>query len=246
MSKAGWGLIRDSWRDLPRSRPPAVTDVAAIDRDLHAVTGVVDVHDLHVWEVTSGFPARRWLQRAGVLCVAGMRRFDGLGQVSATSDGPLVTGGVYRVSRNPQYTGYLLLLVGAATARRSGSALALTLGLGAAYRAWIPTEERHLQQTFGIVYDRYRRRAPPLARPQPAALVQERRSCPYQTDPDDADHRRVSVHVSPGFPTGTSTGSGGLSSPFSSTASIRIATQPGPKYRRARLSNQSWTGSPET
>jgi cobalt-zinc-cadmium efflux system protein len=36
---------------------PRGIDVAAIDADLHAVKGVVEVHDLHVWEVTSGFPA---------------------------------------------------------------------------------------------------------------------------------------------------------------------------------------------
>jgi cobalt-zinc-cadmium efflux system protein len=32
-------------------------NVAAVDADLHAVDGVLEVHDLHVWEVTSGFPA---------------------------------------------------------------------------------------------------------------------------------------------------------------------------------------------
>ena len=32
-------------------------NVAAVDADLHAVAGVLEVHDLHVWEVTSEFPA---------------------------------------------------------------------------------------------------------------------------------------------------------------------------------------------
>jgi cobalt-zinc-cadmium efflux system protein len=36
---------------------PRGINVAAIDADLHAVDGVRDVHDLHVWDVTSGFPA---------------------------------------------------------------------------------------------------------------------------------------------------------------------------------------------
>jgi cobalt-zinc-cadmium efflux system protein len=56
MAKAGWGLIRDSWRIFLEAAPRGI-DVASIDGDLHAVDGVVDVHDLHVWEVTSGFPA---------------------------------------------------------------------------------------------------------------------------------------------------------------------------------------------
>jgi cobalt-zinc-cadmium efflux system protein len=56
MAKAGWGLIRDSWRIFLEAAPRG-TDVGAIDGDLHAVEGVLEVHDLHVWEVTSGFPA---------------------------------------------------------------------------------------------------------------------------------------------------------------------------------------------
>ena len=55
MAKAGWGLIRDSWRIFLEAAPRG-TEVAAIDADLRAVAGVVDIHDLHVWEVTSGFP----------------------------------------------------------------------------------------------------------------------------------------------------------------------------------------------
>ncbi|MFI5956732.1 cation diffusion facilitator family transporter [Cryptosporangium sp. NPDC051539] len=55
MAWAGWGLLRDSWRVFLEAAPRGL-DVAAIDRDLHDFDGVVDVHDLHVWEVTSGFP----------------------------------------------------------------------------------------------------------------------------------------------------------------------------------------------
>ena len=36
---------------------PAGLDPDAIGRVLAAQPGVVEVHDLHVWEVTSGFPA---------------------------------------------------------------------------------------------------------------------------------------------------------------------------------------------
>jgi len=55
MAYAGWGLLRDSWRVFLEAAPRGL-DVEKIDGDLHAVEGVVDVHDLHVWEVTSGFP----------------------------------------------------------------------------------------------------------------------------------------------------------------------------------------------
>jgi len=56
MARAGWGLIRDSWRIFLEAAPRG-TDVAAIDRAPHAVDGGLEIHDLHVWEVTSGFPA---------------------------------------------------------------------------------------------------------------------------------------------------------------------------------------------
>jgi cobalt-zinc-cadmium efflux system protein len=56
MIKSGWRLIRDSWRIFLEAAPRGM-NVAAIDSDLHSVPGVLDVHDLHVWEVTSGFPA---------------------------------------------------------------------------------------------------------------------------------------------------------------------------------------------
>ena len=56
MALGGVRLMRDSWRVFLEAAPKGI-DVAAIDAFLHACPGVVEVHDLHVWEVTSGFPA---------------------------------------------------------------------------------------------------------------------------------------------------------------------------------------------
>jgi protein-S-isoprenylcysteine O-methyltransferase Ste14 len=89
------------------------------------------------------------------LCVLGMRTFAGPGQVSGTQAGPLVTGGVYRLSRNPQYVGYIAALTGAAVARRSGASLVLAAAAGAIYAAWVPVEEEHLTRTLGAAYRRY-------------------------------------------------------------------------------------------
>ena len=101
-------------------------------------------------------PAGAVLAAAGsALCVAGMNRFTGVGQVSGTRPGPLVRSGVYRWSRNPQYTGYLMLLGGAALLRRSPSALALAGVAAAVYRTWVPVEESHLRRTFGDDYAAY-------------------------------------------------------------------------------------------
>jgi cobalt-zinc-cadmium efflux system protein len=56
MLRSGWRLVRESSRILLEASPRDV-DPAEIGMALAAVPGVVEVHDLHVWEVTSGFPA---------------------------------------------------------------------------------------------------------------------------------------------------------------------------------------------
>jgi cobalt-zinc-cadmium efflux system protein len=56
MLRSGWQLLRDAGRVLLEAAPEGV-DPQAVGRALAAEPGVVEVHDLHVWEVTSGFPA---------------------------------------------------------------------------------------------------------------------------------------------------------------------------------------------
>jgi cobalt-zinc-cadmium efflux system protein len=56
MLRSGWGLLRDSGRVLLESAPPGLEPQVVGAAIAHA-DGVIEVHDLHVWEVTSGFPA---------------------------------------------------------------------------------------------------------------------------------------------------------------------------------------------
>jgi cobalt-zinc-cadmium efflux system protein len=56
MLKAGIGLVRDSGRIFLEAAPTGV-DPQALGAELCAVPGVVEIHDLHVWEITSGEPA---------------------------------------------------------------------------------------------------------------------------------------------------------------------------------------------
>ena len=56
MLRAAWGLLWASGRVFMEAAPAGV-DPAAIGQALASAPGVVEVHDLHVWEVTSGFPA---------------------------------------------------------------------------------------------------------------------------------------------------------------------------------------------
>jgi cobalt-zinc-cadmium efflux system protein len=56
MTRSGWGLLRDSGRVLLEASPKDL-DPNEIGRTLAAQDHVVEVHDLHVWEVTSGMPS---------------------------------------------------------------------------------------------------------------------------------------------------------------------------------------------
>jgi cobalt-zinc-cadmium efflux system protein len=56
MLRSGWTLLRDSSRVLLEAAPQGI-DPDAVGRALAAQPGVVEVHDLHLWEVTTGFPA---------------------------------------------------------------------------------------------------------------------------------------------------------------------------------------------
>ncbi|MBA2357096.1 MAG: cation transporter [Actinobacteria bacterium] len=71
---AGWSLVRQASAIL-LELAPADIDPGAVGRALLAGQGVVGVHDLHVWTVTSGFPAlsAHVLVERGVDC-HGVRR----------------------------------------------------------------------------------------------------------------------------------------------------------------------------
>lgn len=56
MIYGSYGLLRASGRVFMEAAPAGL-DPELIGRTLAAQPGVVEVHDLHVWEVTSGFPA---------------------------------------------------------------------------------------------------------------------------------------------------------------------------------------------
>jgi cobalt-zinc-cadmium efflux system protein len=56
MVRSGYGLVKASGRVFLEAAPEGL-DPEQIGRALVREPGVVEVHDLHIWEVTSGFPA---------------------------------------------------------------------------------------------------------------------------------------------------------------------------------------------
>jgi cobalt-zinc-cadmium efflux system protein len=53
---SAWTILRDSTEILLEATPRGM-DATEIGRRLASAPGVVEVHDLHVWTITSGFPA---------------------------------------------------------------------------------------------------------------------------------------------------------------------------------------------
>lgn len=56
VAASAWSILRDALDVLLEAAPRDV-DTAEIGRAMASLPGVVEVHDLHVWTITSGFPA---------------------------------------------------------------------------------------------------------------------------------------------------------------------------------------------
>ena len=71
----------------------------------------------------------------------------------------LVTGGLYRITRNPMYLGMTFMLAGAGLILGSlGALLPVPLFMAILQKRFIEGEERFLQDAFGGEYLAYRRR----------------------------------------------------------------------------------------
>jgi len=53
---SSWGVLRESVGILLESTPPGI-DAEDVGRAMVSLHGVQEVHDLHIWTITSGFPA---------------------------------------------------------------------------------------------------------------------------------------------------------------------------------------------
>ncbi len=74
---SSWTILRDSTSILLEAAPRDV-DTRAVGERLAGAPGVVDVHDLHIWTITSGFPAlsAHVLVRRGEDCHARRRELE--------------------------------------------------------------------------------------------------------------------------------------------------------------------------
>ena len=74
---SSWSILRDAIRILLEATPRGV-DAATVGRAMAEQRGVVEVHDLHIWTITSGFPAlaAHVLVAAGDDCHARRRELE--------------------------------------------------------------------------------------------------------------------------------------------------------------------------
>ncbi len=79
MVRSSWFLLRESGRIFLEAAPPEI-EPDAVARALADDEDVVEVHDLHVWTVTSGFPAlaAHVLVAPGADCHDARRRLQAL------------------------------------------------------------------------------------------------------------------------------------------------------------------------
>jgi cobalt-zinc-cadmium efflux system protein len=76
---SSWTILRDSIRILLEVTPAGI-DASEVGRRMAAADGVVEVHDLHIWTITSGFAAlsAHVLVRGGDDCHARRRELESM------------------------------------------------------------------------------------------------------------------------------------------------------------------------
>jgi protein-S-isoprenylcysteine O-methyltransferase Ste14 len=96
-----------------------------------------------------------------VLMLTGMIKFHSIGRISGSDTSELVTTGIYQWSRNPQYLGWFLVLLGISLIGSSGLALLYTtIGIILFHFYITRIEEPYLEHVFGEKYLLYKREAP--------------------------------------------------------------------------------------
>lgn len=122
------------------------------------VVGLVD------WNSFEWSPWFRWPVGVGLIVVGNILAWVGVRQLSLKTTsghaGQLVTEGLYKHSRNPQYIGDITIIAGWAILSASPWAIPLCLGGIAAFVITPFAEEPWLEELHGDAYRGYRLRVP--------------------------------------------------------------------------------------
>jgi protein-S-isoprenylcysteine O-methyltransferase Ste14 len=94
------------------------------------------------------------------LCVRGIAVFRSVRKVFCFDHGTLTATGPYRWSRNPQYVGWGLFIVGFAIAGWTRACIIPLVLYAIIVHVMVRVEEEHLTRVFGAAYEEFRRRVP--------------------------------------------------------------------------------------
>ena len=94
------------------------------------------------------------------ICVVGIVQFRSVSKVFCLDAGELSVAGPYRWSRNPQYFGFWLFLLGFALIDWSAWCLPVVIVQGINLHLLVLVEEEHLRRQFGEPYREFCRRTP--------------------------------------------------------------------------------------
>ncbi|TNF35889.1 MAG: isoprenylcysteine carboxylmethyltransferase family protein [Deltaproteobacteria bacterium] len=146
---------------------------------------VTDPEDLAIWGVPGVLQAAGWLLvGAGLLLTVVAQHQMGASWRVGIDDRPtaLVDRGVFRLVRNPIFTGLLAFLAGYACLTPAWWSVALWLATAAGLRLQVVWEERHLAAQHGATYLAYAARVgrfvPGVGRLTAPAPTRERRGRP--------------------------------------------------------------------
>jgi protein-S-isoprenylcysteine O-methyltransferase Ste14 len=110
---------------------------------------------------TLKYPTGGILMLIGIfVCIAGMWSFRSMTKVTGRETNQLVVRGVYRCSRNPQYLGYGLVILGVVIGYWSSTAWLAFIAYALLVYATVRIEEEHLTKAFGDEYQDYCRQMP--------------------------------------------------------------------------------------
>ena len=95
------------------------------------------------------------------IMVAGMMEFRSLRKISGRDTSKIITTGMYRWSRNPQYTGWFIWLLAISLMGRSCLAFLFTIVFIIGIHLYnVRLEEPYLERVFGEDYRRYKASVP--------------------------------------------------------------------------------------
>jgi protein-S-isoprenylcysteine O-methyltransferase Ste14 len=90
-----------------------------------------------------------------VICFAGMIAFRSTTKITGRETNRLIIKGIYRWSRNPQYLGYGLIILGIVIGYWTATAWLALAGYVLLVYATVRIEETHLENVFGDEYRTY-------------------------------------------------------------------------------------------